>query len=73
MSLDRRLAIATRGFRGDLGSKHYLNEIIQLDQPTINISTVQEILLNSLEIVSLTTEVEVISVDISTLEIEGAY
>lgn len=64
MSLQRRIAIATRGFRGDFGEKYYLNETVDIKIPEVNVSI--------LETVPVTT-IEVVSVEVSSLEVEGAY
>ena len=63
MSAQRQLAIATRGFRGDIGEKFYLNETISLDEGQINV--------NIEEAVPVAT-IEVVSVEVSSLDIEGA-
>jgi len=36
MSLQRQLAIATRGYRGDIGAKYYINESIMLSEEMAN-------------------------------------
>lgn len=64
MSAQRQLAIATRGFRGDFGEKFYLNETISLDEGQINV--------NIEEAVPVAT-IEVVSVEVSSLDIEGAF
>ena len=63
MSIERRLAIATRGFRGNIGEKFYINEELSLDEGLVNV--------NIIETVPVAT-VEVISVEVSSLDIEGA-
>ena len=63
MSAQRQLAIATRGFRGNIGEKFYLNETISLDEGLVNVDIV--------ETVPVAT-IEVISVEVSSLDIEGA-
>lgn len=64
MSAQRQLAIATRGFRGNIGEKFYLNETISLDEGQINV--------NIEEAVPVAT-IEVVSVEVSSLDIEGAF
>ena len=63
MSIERRLAIATRGFRGNIGEKFYINEELSLDEGLVNV--------NIIETVPVAT-IEVISVEVSSLDIEGA-
>ena len=63
MSAQRQLAIATRGFRGNIGEKFYINEELSLDEGLVNV--------NIIETVPVAT-VEVISVEVSSLDIEGA-
>jgi len=63
MSVQRRIAIATRGFRGDIGEKFYVNEAISLDEGTFNVDII--------ETVPVAT-IEVISVEVSSIDIEGA-
>ena len=64
MSAQRQLAIATRGFRGSFGEKFYINETISLDEGQINV--------NIEEAVPVAT-IEVVSVEVSSLDIEGAF
>ena len=56
MTAQRRLAVATRGFRGTFGEKFYVNEAISLDEGLVNIDII-----------------EVISVEVSSLDVEGAF
>lgn len=63
MSAARQLAIATRGFRGNIGEKFYVNEELSLDEGLVNVDIV--------ETVPVAT-IEVISVEVSSLDIEGA-
>lgn len=64
MSAQRQLAIATRGFRGSFGEKFYINEELSLDEGQINV--------NIEEAVAVAT-IEVISVEVSSLDVEGAF
>ena len=63
MSAARQLAIATRGFRGNIGEKFYVNEELSLDEGLVNVGIV--------ETVPVAT-VEVISVEVASLDVEGA-
>jgi len=63
MTAQRRLAIATRGFRGTFGINNYINEELVLDEGELNV--------NILETVPVAT-IEVVSVEVSSLDIEGA-
>lgn len=64
MSAQRQLAIATRGFRGSFGEKFYINEELSLDEGQINV--------NIEEAVTVAT-IEVVSVEVSSLDVEGAF
>jgi hypothetical protein len=64
VSAQRQLAIATRGFRGSFGEKFYINEELSLDEGQINV--------NIEEAVAVAT-IEVISVEVSSLDVEGAF
>ena len=64
MSAQRRLAIATRGFRGTFGINNYINETLTLDEGEVNIDI--------LETVPVAT-IEVVSVEVSSLDVEGAF
>lgn len=63
MTVQRRLAIATRGYRGDIGEVFYINEELSLDEGEVNV--------NIFETVPVAT-IEVVSVEVSSLDIEGA-
>lgn len=64
MSLQRQLAIATRGFRGDFGEKYYLNETVEIDTPEVRVSIIETIPVAT---------IEVVTVEVSSLEVEGAF
>lgn len=64
MSIERRLAIATRGFRGNIGEKFYINEELSLDEGLVNISIIENVPVAT---------IEVVSVEVSSLDIEGAF
>jgi hypothetical protein len=63
MSAERQLAIATRGFRGNIGEKFYINEELTLNEGEVNVDI--------FETVPVAT-IEVVSVEVSSLDIEGA-
>jgi len=64
MSAARQLAIATRGFRENIGEKFYINEELSLDEGLVNISIVENVPVAT---------IEVVSVEVSSLDIEGAF
>jgi len=64
MTAQRRLSIATRGFRGTIGEKFYINEELSLDEGEVNISI--------FETVPVAT-IEVVSVEVSSLDVEGGF
>tara|TARA_R110000868_G_scaffold354143_1_gene615428 strand:- start:82 stop:276 length:195 start_codon:yes stop_codon:yes gene_type:complete len=64
MTAQRRLAVATRGFRGTFGINNYINETLALDEGLVNIDIV--------ETVPVAT-IEVVSVEVSSLDVEGAF
>jgi len=64
MTAQRRLAIATRGFRGTFAINNYINEELVLDEGELNVDI--------LETVPVAT-IEVVSVEVSSLDIEGAF
>jgi len=63
MSAARQLAIATRGFRGTFAEKFYINEQLSLDEGLVNISIIENVPVAT---------IEVVSVEVSSLDIEGA-
>jgi hypothetical protein len=64
MSAQRRLAIATRGFRGTFGINNYINETLTLDEGQLNVNIIETV-----PVVSI----EVVSVEVSSLDVEGAF
>jgi hypothetical protein len=64
MTAQRRLAIATRGFRGTFGINNYINETLTLDEGQLNVDII--------ETVPVAT-IEVVSVEVSSLDVEGAF
>ena len=64
MTAQRRLAVATRGFRGNIGEKFYINETLTLDEGQLNVDII--------ETVPVAT-IEVVSVEVSSLDVEGAF
>lgn len=72
MNFQRQLALATRGFRGDFGEKYYINESISLDEGSIGITIADTIKVNSVESIAVEATIESVSVDVRSIEIEGA-
>jgi hypothetical protein len=64
MTAQRRLAVATRGFRGTFEVNNYISETLSLDEGQLNVDIV--------ETVPVAT-IEVVSVDVLSLDIEGAF
>jgi len=64
MTAQRRLAIATRGFRGTFGINNYINEELVLDEGELNVDILETVPVASIEIVS---------VDVASLDVEGAF
>jgi len=64
MTAQRRLSIATRGFRGTFGINNYINETLTLDEGQLNVDII--------ETVPVAT-IEVVSVEVSSLDVEGAF
>lgn len=56
--------MATRGFRGTFEVNNYINETLALDEGQLNVDII--------ETVPVAT-IEVVSVEISSLDIEGAF
>ena len=63
MSAARQLAIATRGFRGTFAEKFDLNEELSLDEGEVNVD-----ILENVPVVTI----QVIGVEVSSLDVEGA-
>jgi hypothetical protein len=59
-----RLSVATRGFRVTFEVNNYINETLALDEGQLNVDII--------ETVPVAT-IEVVSVEISSLDIEGAF
>lgn len=72
MNFQRQLALATRGFRGDFGEKYYINEEISLDEGDIGVTILDTIRVSSVESIAVEASIEVISVNVRSLQIEGA-
>lgn len=81
MSLQRQLAIATRGYRGDIGAKYYINESIDLVEPggitvdifeTVPVVSVDEIgvVVSSVENIDLKVTVNQDTIDIAIPSVE---
>jgi hypothetical protein len=64
MSLARQLAIATRGFRGNIGEISYINETLTLDEGQLNVNIIET---------GPVVSIEVVSVEVSSLDVEGAF
>jgi hypothetical protein len=72
MNFQRQLALATRGFRGDFGEKYYINESISLDEGTLGITISDTVRVSSIESIKVEASIESVSVDVRSIEIEGA-
>lgn len=68
MSRRRRLAIATRGLRGGLGEKIYVNEELTLDEGLISVTEVETLRVDTVELIAVNTSLEIVSVDVRSLE-----
>jgi hypothetical protein len=64
MTAQRRLAVATRGFRGTFEVNNYINETLSLNEGELNVDII--------ETVPVAT-IEVVSVKVSSLDVEGAF
>jgi hypothetical protein len=72
MNFQRQLALATRGFRGDFGEKYYINESISLDEGTLGITISDTVRVSYIESIKVEASIESVSVDVRSIEIEGA-
>lgn len=69
MSAQRRLAIATRGFRGTFGINQYITEELTLDQGEVGVDIdLGSITVNSIDQVAIDTVVQMIGVDVASID-----
>ena len=68
MTAARRLAIATRGFRGTFNVNNYINESFEIDEGEVGVSLMDTIRLNTVEQISVDTQIEVVSVNVNSVE-----
>ena len=74
MSFQRRLAIATRGYRGTFGINNYITEEFTIDQGEVGVD-IQELLeVASVETLNIDTVVQVVGVEVRSVEqLAGDY
>lgn len=72
MTVQRRLAIATRGYRGDIGARYYISEEFSFSQENdFGIDIFEEVSLATIDEVGIiVSSVEEIGVSIDTISVE---
>ena len=75
MSFQRRLAIATDGFRGAVVSKSYINQTLSLSQEEDFINVSVSSVTTSIDVSVLTPEiaVEYVGAQVASVEIDGVF
>ena len=68
MTAARRLAIATRGFRGTFNVNNYINETLEIDEGEVGVSIMDTIRLDTVEQIAVETQIQVVSVNVNSLE-----
>lgn len=68
MTAARRLAIATRGFRGTFNVNNYINETLELDEGEVGVSIMDTIRLDTVEQIGIDTQIELVSVNVNSVE-----
>ena len=68
MTAARRLAIATRGFRGTFNVNNYINETLEIDEGEVGVSIMDTIRLDTVEQIGVDTQIQVVSVNVNSLE-----
>ena len=68
MTAARRLAIATRGFRGTFNVNNYINETLEIDEGEVGVSIMDTIRLDTVEQIGIDTQIQVVSVDVNSIE-----
>lgn len=68
MTAARRLAIATRGFRGTFNVNNYINETLEIDEGEVGVSIMDTIRLDTVEQIGVETQIQVVSVDVNSVE-----
>ena len=68
MTAARRLAIATRSFRGTFNVNNYINETLEIDEGEVGVSIMDTIRLDTVEQIGIDTQIQVVSVDVNSIE-----
>lgn len=72
MTEQSRLSYATRGFRGRLIDRFYVNESIELDEGILNITIVDTLRVDTIETIAVDVKIDSVGVSVKSIQIEGS-